>query len=77
MRVQGSGFRVQGSTGSGGGFAVFDDYLGQCKFSTCAHINDKGCKIVEAVKNGDIVSSRHDSYVTMYNEVKDIKDWQL
>lgn len=58
-------------------FPEFDNYLGQCKFSTCAHINDKGCKIVEAVKNGDIVSSRHDSYVTMYNEVKDIKDWQL
>ena len=58
-------------------FPEFEDYLGCCKFSTCAHINDKGCRVVKAVEDGDIVRSRHESYVTMYNEVKDIKDWQL
>lgn len=58
-------------------FAEFEKYLGQCKFSTCAHTKDKGCKIIEAVENGEIDPSRHASYVMMYNEVKDIKDWQL
>lgn len=58
-------------------FPDFEDYLGLCKFSSCAHVNDKGCKIVEAVNKGEIQRSRHESYVTMYNEVKDIKDWQL
>ena len=58
-------------------FPEFEDYLGCCKFSTCAHINDKGCRVVKAVEDGAIVRSRHESYVTMYNEVKDIKDWQL
>lgn len=58
-------------------FPEFEDYLGCCKFSTCAHINDKGCRVVNAVEDGAIVRSRHESYVTMYNEVKDIKDWQL
>lgn len=58
-------------------FPDFGDYINSCKFSTCAHVNDKGCGLVEAVKNGDVVKSRHESYVTMYNEVKDIKDWQL
>lgn len=58
-------------------FPDFSDYTDQCKFSTCAHINDKGCRLVEAVNDGVIAPSRHESYVTMYNEVKDIKDWQL
>lgn len=58
-------------------FPDFVDYIGSCRFSTCAHVNDKGCSLVEAVKNGDVERTRHESYVTMYNEVKDIKDWQL
>lgn len=58
-------------------FPEFSDYLGLCKFTSCSHINDKGCKIVEAVNNGEIGRSRHESYVSLYNEVKDLKDWQL
>ncbi len=58
-------------------FPEFSDYLGLCKFNSCSHINDKGCKIVEAVNNGEICRSRHESYVSLYNEVKDLKDWQL
>lgn len=58
-------------------FPDFAEYLGKCKFSSCAHVNDKGCQIVEAVRNGEIEKSRHESYVTMFNEVKNIKDWQL
>lgn len=58
-------------------FPDFADYIGSCRVSTCAHVNDKGCSLVEAVKNGDVERTRHESYVTMYNEVKDIKDWQL
>ncbi len=58
-------------------FPEFSDYLGLCKFTSCSHINDKGCKIVEAVNNGEISQSRHESYISLYNEVKDLKDWQL
>lgn len=58
-------------------FPEFAEYIGTCKFTSCAHINDKGCKIVEAVKNGEIHPSRHESYTALYNEVKNIKDWQL
>ena len=58
-------------------FPDFSDFIDSCKFSTCAHVNDKGCRLIEAVNSGDVMRSRHESYVTMYNEVKDIKDWQL
>lgn len=59
-------------------FRDFKDYIGSCKFtSSCAHIADKGCAVVEAVKNGEISESRHESYKMLYEEVKNIKEWQL
>ncbi len=57
-------------------FREFRKYLGSCKFTTCSHTCDKGCKIVEAVENGEIEKSRHESYKAIYNEIKDIKEWQ-
>lgn len=58
-------------------FPEFSEYLGNCKFSSCSHTVEKGCLIIEALKNGAIHQSRHNSYVSMYNDVKDLKDWQL
>ena len=58
-------------------FPEFSKFLGKCRFSTCTHTVDKGCKILEAIENGEIHPSRHSSYVTMFNEVKNIKEWQL
>jgi ribosome biogenesis GTPase len=37
-----------------------------CKFGgRCLHINEPKCAVIEAVKNGDIASSRYESYVSM------------
>lgn len=58
-------------------FREFDEYLPYCKFSTCTHTCDKGCAVVEAVEQGKISTSRHNSYVSMYNEVKDVKQWEM
>jgi ribosome biogenesis GTPase len=58
-------------------FREFAPYLNQCKFQSCAHIGEKGCAVCAAVEEGAIAPSRHESYVAMYNEVKDIKEWQL
>lgn len=58
-------------------FPEFLPYLGKCKFSTCSHTCDMGCKILEAVEKGEIHESRHESYKAMYDEVKDIGDWTL
>ena len=58
-------------------FAEFQEYIGTCKFTSCAHVNDKGCSIVQAVNEGKISQSRHNSYKALYSEVKDIKEWQL
>ena len=58
-------------------FREFVPYLENCKFMTnCSHITDKGCAVLQALEDGKIARSRHESYVAMYNEVKDIKEWE-
>ncbi|MGN1416200.1 MAG: ribosome small subunit-dependent GTPase A [Oscillospiraceae bacterium] len=58
-------------------FPEFERYEGKCRFPDCAHIKEKGCAVIEAVNNGDIAKSRHDSYVQMYEEAKLIKEWEV
>lgn len=58
-------------------FREFAPYLGECRFTSCSHTCEKGCAVLEAVEEGKIAPSRHESYVTMYQEVKDIKEWQM
>lgn len=58
-------------------FPEFESYLGECQFTSCSHTCEKGCRILQAVTDGDIEPSRHKSYVAMYNEVKDIKQWEM
>lgn len=60
-----------------GCFPEFREYLGACMFTSCAHVKEKGCAVLHAVEEGKIHPSRFESYVAMYNEVKDIKEWEL
>lgn len=56
-------------------FREFEPYLGQCQFVSCSHTCEKGCAVLEAVREGKIDPSRHASYVAMYQEVKDLREW--
>ncbi|MGX8702465.1 ribosome small subunit-dependent GTPase A [Caproiciproducens sp.] len=58
-------------------FREFEPYLNQCKFVSCSHTCEKGCAVLKAVEEGTISTSRHESYVAMYNEVKDLKEWNM
>ncbi len=58
-------------------FREFEKSIGECQFVDCSHVCEKGCAVLERVKNGDIPTSRHNNYVSIYNEIKDIKHWQL
>ncbi len=58
-------------------FPEFADFSESCKFSlSCSHTNDKGCAILKAVDDGIIAKERHESYVKMYDEVKNFKKWE-
>lgn len=56
-------------------FPEFQQYIGECRFASCSHTVDKGCAILEALAEGKIEKSRHESYKTMYNEAKELKKW--
>ncbi len=58
-------------------FPEFLPYLNDCYFTGCSHTVEKGCAVLEALKEGKIKSSRHESYCTMYAEAKEIKEWEL
>lgn len=53
----------------------FEQYIGQCRYTKCSHTKEEGCAIVEAVKDGRIPSSRHESYVELYDILKNRKKW--
>lgn len=58
-------------------FPEFAPYIGQCRFTGCAHIKEKGCAVLAAVQAGEIAQSRHESYVKLYESVKDLKEWEI
>ena len=58
------------------GFREFVPYLGQCQFTSCSHTCEKGCAVLQAMEEGKISRSRFESYYTMYQEIKDVKQWQ-
>ena len=58
-------------------FREFAPYLDQCRFPSCSHTKEKGCTVLAALQEGKIAPSRHQSYVSMYDEIKNIKEWEL
>ena len=57
-------------------FREFEPYEGTCRFIGCAHYREPNCAVRQAVEAGEITQSRYDSYVTMYEAVKDKKEWE-
>lgn len=57
-------------------FPEFRPYMDSCRFVGCRHIKEKGCRVLQAVKEGNIPRSRYESYVRLYDEVKDLKEWE-
>ncbi|MEG2001424.1 MAG: ribosome small subunit-dependent GTPase A, partial [Evtepia sp.] len=57
-------------------FREFAPYLDQCRFIGCPHCRGKGCAVLDAVAEGKIAKSRHESYVKLYEQAKEHKAWQ-
>ena len=56
-------------------FVEFRPYLGECRFVGCSHTREKGCAVLAAVKAGQIPKSRHQSYLRLCDELKDLRSW--
>ena len=57
-------------------FKEFREFSPLCRFTGCSHIGEKGCAVCKAVQDGIIASERHKSYVSLFNELKDLKRWE-
>lgn len=58
-------------------FPEFEDYTDKCRFTSCTHTCEKGCEVIKAVQSGKIEVTRHNSYVALVNELKDLREWNI
>ena len=42
--------------------------MGECRFNNCLHVNEPGCRIVEALEDGEIFPERYMSYLSMLED---------
>ena len=46
-------------------------YIKDCEFVGCTHIKEENCGIKKALEAGKINSKRYETYVRLYNELKE------
>ena len=56
-------------------FREFVPYENRCRYTKCTHTKEEGCAILERVKSGEIPKSRHDSYLEIYETLKNKHAW--
>jgi len=49
------------------GFSEINAFSRMCNFPNCSHQNDKGCAVINALKNGDISESRYNNFMNLSN----------
>ena len=58
-------------------FPDFAPFLGHCRYHDCAHLREPGCAGTQALADGELEQTRYDSYVRLYESVKDWKPWEM
>lgn len=56
-------------------FKEFKEYEPECRFLGCSHIHEPDCGVKRALEEGKISQIRYENYVTMYEELKNIKKY--
>ncbi|PHM66809.1 ribosome small subunit-dependent GTPase [Xenorhabdus stockiae] len=55
------------------GFIEFRDYLGNCKFRDCKHLDDPGCALRDALEQGAIAEERFENYHRILESMAQVK----
>lgn len=55
-------------TGLGKTFMDIVNLAQDCRFKNCAHMNEPGCAVTEAVKNGELPAKRYQNYLKIRKE---------
>jgi len=72
MLIDTPGMRELGNfsveTGIDETFTEIVELSGQCQFNDCTHVNEKGCAVLKAVENGQVLEKRYQNYIKMKKE---------
>lgn len=72
MLIDTPGMRELGNIGLESGidntFEEITELSKQCRFNNCSHIQDEGCAVLAALKDGRISQERYQNYIKMYKE---------
>ncbi len=58
-------------------FSDFAPHIGKCQFHDCSHRKEPGCAVRQAVEQGEIESTRYDSYLRLYEKSSQIHEWEM
>ena len=58
-------------------FPDFGPFIGKCQFHDCSHRTEPGCAVLQAIADGEIEITRHESYLRLYEKSSQIKLWEL
>lgn len=58
-------------------FPDIEKHSHACRYNDCTHTKETECSVANAILNGDISPCRHQSFVRLYEELKQIKDWEI
>jgi ribosome biogenesis GTPase len=57
-------------------FREYADLAPFCRYTKCTHTKEEGCKILEKIADGTLPRSRHDSFLSLFEILKNHKDWE-
>lgn len=52
-------------------FPEMAPFLGTCRYDDCRHLKEPGCRVRQAVEEGDIPRSRYESYKALLGEIQE------
>jgi ribosome biogenesis GTPase / thiamine phosphate phosphatase len=56
------------------GFPEFIRWSQECRFSTCTHSHEKECGVQHALEQGNVLSSRYNSYLNILHELVHVEE---
>lgn len=55
-------------------YPEFQTVIGNCRFTSCSHINEPDCRVRELVEKGEADPGRYKRYIEFYKELKEAYD---
>ncbi len=56
-------------------FPDIEKYSHTCRYTDCTHTKEEECGVAQALKDGLISSTRHESFARLYEELKQTNHW--